>query len=126
MQKSNIQTGSFQTFLNEAGEDNDTAILLLHGSGPGANAMSNWQFALPFLAENYHCLAPDIAGFGLSQHNSPPSGTSEWIDIWVQQQIDLLDAKGIEQAHIVGNSMGGGVTLHLLSRHPERFKKAVL
>ncbi len=126
MQTSNIQTGSFQTFLNEAGEDNDTAILLLHGSGPGANAMSNWQFALPFLAENYHCLAPDIAGFGLSQHNSPPSGTSEWIDIWVQQQIDLLDAKGIEQAHIVGNSMGGGVTLHLLSRHPERFKKAVL
>jgi 2-hydroxymuconate-semialdehyde hydrolase len=126
MQTSNIQTGSFQTFLNEAGIGNDTCILLLHGSGPGANAMSNWHYALPFLAENYHCLAPDIAGFGLSQHDSPPNGTSQWIDVWVQQQIDLLDAKGIEQAHIVGNSMGGGVTLHLLNRHPERFKKAVL
>lgn len=126
MQTSSIQTGSFQTLLNEAGENNDITILLLHGSGPGANAMSNWQYALPFLAENYHCLAPDIAGFGLSQHDSPPNGTSQWIDVWVQQQIDLLDAKGIEQAHIVGNSMGGGVTLHLLNRHPERFKKAVL
>ncbi|MDF1688357.1 MAG: alpha/beta hydrolase [Cycloclasticus sp.] len=126
MQTSNIQTGSFQTFLNETGIENDTCILLLHGSGPGANAMSNWHYALPFLAENYHCLAPDIAGFGLSQHDSPPNGTSQWIDVWVQQQIDLLDAKGIEQAHIVGNSMGGGVTLHLLNRHPERFKKAVL
>lgn len=126
MQTSNIQTGSFQTFLNETGIENDTCILLLHGSGPGANAMSNWHYALPFLAENYHCLAPDIAGFGLSQHDSPPNGTSQWIDVWVQQQIDLLNAKGIEQAHIVGNSMGGGVTLHLLNRHPERFKKAVL
>ncbi|MBV1913177.1 MAG: alpha/beta fold hydrolase [Cycloclasticus sp.] len=126
MQTSNIQTGSFQTFLNETGIENDTCILLLHGSGPGANAMSNWHYALPFLAENYHCLAPDIAGFGLSQHDSPPNGTSQWIDVWVQQQIDLLDAKGIEQAHIIGNSMGGGVTLHLLNRHPERFKKAVL
>lgn len=71
MQTSTIQTGSFQTFLNEAGTDNDTTILLLHGSGPGANAISNWQFALPFLATKYHCLAPDIAGFGLSQHNNP-------------------------------------------------------
>ncbi len=126
MQTSTIQTGSFQTFLNEAGTTHGTSILLLHGSGPGANAMSNWQFALPFLADTYHCLAPDIAGFGLSQHDAPPSSTREWIDIWVQQQIDLLDAKGIEQAHIVGNSMGGGVTLHLLNRHPDRFKKAVL
>ena len=126
MQTSDVQTGTFTTFLNEDGVNNDTSILLLHGSGPGANAMSNWQHALPFLADNYHCLAPDIAGFGQSQHDSPPNGTSQWIDTWVQQQIDLLDAKGIEQAHIVGNSMGGGVTLHLLNRHPERFKKAVL
>ncbi len=48
MQTSTIQTGSFQTFLNEAGTAHGTSILLLHGSGPGANAMSNWQFALPF------------------------------------------------------------------------------
>ncbi|PCI16304.1 MAG: alpha/beta hydrolase [Piscirickettsiaceae bacterium] len=73
-----------------------------------------------------HCLAPDIAGFGQSQHNAPPQGTEKWIDIWVQQQIDLLDAKNLEQVHIVGNSMGGGVALHLLNRHPSRFKKAVL
>jgi 2-hydroxymuconate-semialdehyde hydrolase len=126
MQASSIKTGSFNTSFHEVGAEHSTSILLLHGSGPGANAMSNWQFALPFLAPHYHCLAPDIAGFGLSQHNNPPNGTEAWIDIWVQQQIDLLDAKGIEQAHIVGNSMGGGVTLHLLNRHPERFKKAVL
>ncbi|MEO1889777.1 MAG: alpha/beta hydrolase [Cycloclasticus sp.] len=126
MQTSTIQTGSFQTFINETGADNSDTILLLHGSGPGANAMSNWQFILPFLSEKYHCIAPDIAGFGQSQHDTPPQSTANWIDIWVQQQIDLLDSMNIEKAHIVGNSMGGGVTLHLLNRHPERFNKAIL
>lgn len=123
---SDIKTGSYNTFLNETGIENTEAILLLHGSGPGANAMSNWHLALPFLSEFYHCLAPDIAGFGQSQHNAPPRGTAKWIDTWVQQQIDLLDAKGLDKVHLVGNSMGGGVSLHLLDRHPDRFNKALL
>ncbi|MEH6502629.1 MAG: alpha/beta hydrolase [Cycloclasticus sp.] len=123
---SDIKTGSYNTFLNETGIENADAILLLHGSGPGANAMSNWHLALPFLSESYHCLAPDIAGFGQSQHDAPPRGTAKWIDIWVQQQIDLLDAKGLDKVHLVGNSMGGGVSLHLLDRHPDRFNKVLL
>ncbi|TAJ22820.1 MAG: alpha/beta hydrolase, partial [Rugosibacter sp.] len=67
-----VHTGSFDTFFHESGAEcaapNAAPVLLLHGSGPGANAMSNWQFALPFLGESYHCLAPDIAGFGLSTY----------------------------------------------------------
>ncbi|MEO1963451.1 MAG: alpha/beta fold hydrolase, partial [Cycloclasticus sp.] len=100
MQNTLIKTGSFQTLVNQTGTSNDDAILLLHGSGPGANAMSNWQFILPFLADKYHCIAPDIAGFGQSQHDTPPQSTANWIDIWAQQQIDLLDAMDIEKAHI--------------------------
>ena len=121
-----VQTGSYQTLVNESGGEHDTTILLLHGSGPGANAMSNWQFALPFLGDNYHCLAPDIAGFGQSQHVRPPQGTDAWIDAWVDQMISLLDARNLEKVYLVGNSMGGGVALQLLARHPERFEKTVL
>lgn len=126
MQTSFVQTSSFETFVNESGVEHDTTILLLHGSGPGANAMSNWQFALPFLGDSFHCLAPDIAGFGQSQHDQPPSGTEAWIDTWVNQLIALLDARNLDKVHLVGNSMGGGVSLHLLDRHPDRFEKTVL
>lgn len=126
MQTYSVQTGSYQTFVNETGAAHGAAVLLLHGSGPGANALSNWQFALPFLGDTYHCLAPDIAGFGQSPHDNAPSGTAAWIDVWVRQMVDLLDAKGLEKVHLVGNSMGGGVSLHLLDRHPERFEKVVL
>ncbi|TBR15401.1 MAG: alpha/beta fold hydrolase [Rugosibacter sp.] len=124
-----IRTGSFDTFFHESGAANSAnaaPVLLLHGSGPGANAMSNWQFALPFLGESYHCFAPDIAGFGLSTHPHPPQGATAWIEIWVAQMIALLDALGLEKVHLVGNSMGGGVAMHLVSRHPERFDHVVL
>ncbi len=121
-----VRTGSFDTFFHESGSPDATPILLLHGSGPGANAMSNWQFALPFLGENYHCFAPDIAGFGLSTYPSPPQGAAAWIEIWVAQMVAFLDALKLKKVHLVGNSMGGGVAMHLVSRHPERFDHVVL
>jgi len=121
-----VHTAGFNTFFHECGAADAAPVLLLHGSGPGANAMSNWQFALPFLGQTYHCFAPDIAGFGQSPHHHPPQGAAAWIDCWVEQMIAFLDALGLAKVHLVGNSMGGGVSLHLIQRHPERFDKVVL
>lgn len=123
----NIKTGSYETHLNRAGEGNDEAILFLQGSGPGATAWSNWQFALPALGERFDCLAPDLIGYGKSEHpDDLPQGAAAWLDIWVNQQIELLDNLGLEKAHLVGNSMGGALALHLLHRHPDRVNRVVL
>jgi len=48
------------------------------------------------------------------------------MDLWVEQVIALMDHLGIERAHLVGNSMGGAIALHLLHRHRERFERVVL
>ena len=56
------------SYVNISGEDQKEAILFLHGSGPGVTAWSNWQFALPALDGQFHCLAPDLAGFGATDH----------------------------------------------------------
>jgi 2-hydroxymuconate-semialdehyde hydrolase len=123
----NVQTGSYETYLNRAGEGNDEAVLFLQGSGPGATAWSNWQFALPALGERFDCLAPDLIGYGKSDHpDDPPRGAEAWLDIWVNQQIELLDNLGLEKAHLVGNSMGGALSLHLLNRHPDRVDRLAL
>ena len=123
----NVKTGSYETYLNRAGEGNDEAILFLQGSGPGATAWSNWQFALPALGERFDCLAPDLIGYGKSDHPHDPSqGAKAWLDIWVNQQIELLDNLGLEKAHLVGNSMGGALSLHLLHRHPDRVDRVAL
>lgn len=122
-----FQTGNTRTHLNRTGEGADRSILFLHGSGPGATAWSNWRFALPVLGDGYDCLAPDLVGFGQSEHPSaPPQGMSAWLDLWVGQLVSLLDELGLETAHVVGNSMGGAVALHLLHRHPERVERVVL
>jgi 2-hydroxymuconate-semialdehyde hydrolase len=122
-----IKTGNFRTYYNRSGESNAEAILFLHGSGPGVTAWSNWQFALPFFDDKFHCLAPDLVGFGATEHpQNPPAGMRNWMRLWVDQCLAFLDALEIEKAHLVGNSMGGAIALHLLMQAPARFSRVVL
>ncbi len=122
-----IQTGNVRTCLNRSGEGKSETILFLHGSGAGVTAWSNWQFALPFFDETFQSLAPDLVGFGATQHpENPPTEMRQWMRLWVDQSLALLDALGIQKAHMVGNSMGGAIALHLLMEAPERFDRVVL
>lgn len=110
-----------------AGDPANPAVLLLHGAGPGANAASNWLHLMPDLAENFFVIAPDLIGFGQSVIPDPfPDNVMAWIGTRVEQILGLMDTLGIEQAHIVGNSMGGALTLQLLSEAPQRFLKVAL
>ena len=127
VERTTVQTGPYRTYLYRAGAGREPAVLFLHGSGPGVSAWANWQFALPALGQRFDCLAPDLVGFGQSAHPDPPlQGMTAWMRAWLEQLVALLDALGIERAHVVGNSMGGAIALHLLWRHPERVESAVL
>jgi len=121
-----IKTGAYETYTNISGGDQKEAILFLHGSGPGVTAWSNWQYALPALDGQFHCIAPDLAGFGGTDHpTESPSGMRAWMRLWVDQCVAVLDALKIEKAHLVGNSMGGAIALHLLMDAPDRFMRVV-
>lgn len=121
--------GGHEALYHRQGEGNPVPVILLHGSGPGVSALSNWRDTLPALAEGgvYDCIAPDLYGFGESQHpQDPPRGVRQWLDLWVEQVVALTDRLGLEQPALIGNSMGGIVALHLLHRQPARFSRAVL
>lgn len=82
-------------------------IVLLHGIG------SRWQCFEPVLdalAERHEVIALDLPGFGASPLvdgvRPGPRGYADWLAGW-------LEANGIEQPHLVGSSMGGGVALEL-------------
>lgn len=120
-----VQAGRLPTHLYRAGQGQP--VIFLHGSGPGVTAWANWRFAVPVLADQFDCIAPDLWGFARSGHpDPPPVGARAWMDLWVEQVIALMDHFGIEQAHLVGNSMGGAIALHLLHHHRERFERVVL
>jgi 2-hydroxymuconate-semialdehyde hydrolase len=122
-----IQAGKFRTYYNYSGEGHDETVLFLHGSGPGVTAWSNWQFALPFFDDKYRSLAPDLVGFGATEHPQPaPSGMRAWMRLWADQTLAFMDALKVDKAHLVGNSMGGAIALWVLMEAPDRFERVVL
>ncbi len=113
--------------MYRAGDPTRKGIVFLHGSGPGADAWSNWQLALPVFGEEMDAIAPDLVGFGKSIHPVPsPQHIRQWMRYWVQEVLELLDILGKEKVHLVGNSMGGAIALQLLIEVPERFDHVVL
>lgn len=110
-----------------AGQPGATPVLLLHGAGPGAHAASNWLRIMPDLARDAYVVAPDLIGFGKSEYPASfPTHAMSWIGLRVEQILGLMDHLEIAKAHVVGNSMGGALTLQLLSEAPERFDKVAL
>ncbi len=116
-----VEAAGIRTNYHDLGQG--FPVLLLHGSGPGVSAWANWRLAMPELAKARRVIAPDMVGFGFSDR---PAGIEYSLDVWVAQAIGLLDALGIEQADLVGNSFGGALALAMAIRHPKRIRRLVL
>lgn len=103
----------------ESGRPGSPAVVFVHGGGPNARM---WHVHLDRLAGRLHCLAPDLPGFGRSNH-LPPLSLGETADLIAQ----LIEARvSARQAHVVGISYGGSVVLAMLERHPDRVDRAVI
>lgn len=123
----NLQTEGFNTVYYHAGEGHKETIIFLHGSGPGASGISNWKRALEVFGEKYHVIAPDLVGFGETEI---PENTDisfwEWTTLRVKQILALMDHHHVDKAHLVGNSMGGVISLSAVLHTPSRFEKLIL
>ena len=116
-----LKTGAFQTNVHDVGQGRP--VLFIHGSGPGVSAWANWRLVIPELSKSRRVIAPDMVGFGFTDR---PAGIAYHMDTWVQQALDALDALGIEQTDLVGNSFGGALALALTIRAPQRVRRLVL
>lgn len=123
-----IQAGDHQLRVYTSGDPANAAVVLVHGSGPGVSAPSNWAHLMPALAADYFCIAPDVLGFGDSEHPDPgpAGGMPAYTDLRARSLIALLDALGVQRAHFVGNSMGGMITLRIAQLAPHRIEKMIL
>jgi pimeloyl-ACP methyl ester carboxylesterase len=117
-----VDANGIRTNYLEAGSG-DEHVVLIHGSGPGVTSYANWRNVLPALGEDFHVIAPDMVGFGYSDR---PTDVKYGLDTWADQTVGVMDALGIEKAHLVGNSFGGGIALRIATQHPDRVGKLVL
>jgi 2-hydroxymuconate-semialdehyde hydrolase len=98
-------------------------VMMIHGSGPGVSAWSNWRLNLPVFAQSMRVIAPDCVGFGYTDR---PANITYDMKTWLSHLVSVLDALGIEQTDIIGNSFGGSMALALAIHHPERVRRMVL
>jgi pimeloyl-ACP methyl ester carboxylesterase len=117
-----IEANGIRTNYLEAGSGTEN-VVLIHGSGPGVTAYSNWRLVLPALGEDFHVFAPDMVGFGYSDR---PADIEYGLQTWADQTVGFMDAMGIEKAHLIGNSFGGSIALRIATQHPERVDDMVL
>jgi 3-oxoadipate enol-lactonase len=100
---------------SEAGEG--PAVLLLHA---GIADRRMWTEHLePLAATGHRVLAVDLPGFGEALVGRGP--VAHWEDV-----LETMDALGIEQASLVGNSFGGAVALRVAALHPHRVSSLLL
>ena len=106
---------------HEAGQG--PVLVFLHGGGPGVSGWSNFKYNLPELSRHFHCIAIDQPGFGRSHQ---PQFREHFFNYSARYVVGVLDELGIEKAHFLGNSLGGGATLRIALDHPDRVHRMVL
>jgi 4,5:9,10-diseco-3-hydroxy-5,9,17-trioxoandrosta-1(10),2-diene-4-oate hydrolase len=112
--------GGCRLHYHEAGSG--PALVLLHGSGPGVSAWSNFRGNFAVFAQHFRTVLWDMPGFGRS--DLPPLDRA-YPQVAAEHLLRLLDGLGVDRAHLLGNSMGGYVALELALAHPERVGRVV-
>jgi len=115
-----VPTRSFGTIrIAEAGKGNAETILFQHGINGHLEAYA--KNIVP-LAQHFHVVAFDYVGHGLSTKKE-----MQYTPLVLADQLgELMDALGLERAHLSGESLGGWVSGHFAARHPERVGRLML
>ncbi|MCI0547321.1 MAG: alpha/beta hydrolase [Candidatus Rokubacteria bacterium] len=108
-----IENGGVGIHYQEAGAGEP--LVLIMGWGGDHTA---WAFQVPAFAAAYRVIALDNRGVG--QSDVPPGPWS--IADMAEDTRGLLDALGIERAHVAGASMGGMIAQELALTHPDRVR----
>lgn len=103
----------------QGGSPNGETLVLIHGF---AADKDNWLRFSRHLTDRYRVIALDLPGFGDSDR---PAGSYD-VGTQAERLGDILDALGIDQAHLLGNSMGGHIAALFAARYPSRVRSLAL
>ena len=120
LQEKRISTKTYDWAYLEGGEPGQPVMVILHG------ATSDKYSGIDFAGEldGYHVLLPDLPGYGDTGGFDPAQSYS--IQKQSERLSDFLNALNLTEVHLLGVSMGGAVSAHYASTHPERIRKLIL
>ena len=110
--------GNVNTRYWSAGEKGST-VILLHGVGC---SVEFWERNIAALAREHRVFAVDIVGYG---RTDKPEVVYTF-ELMADFVLDFMKTMGIDKASLVGNSMGGAISLTVAAKTPKRVEKIVL
>jgi len=114
-----VTSDKVQLYYEEVGQG--TPILFVHEF---AGDHRSWEPQLREFGKRYRCIA--YAARGYPPSDVPPSPDAYSYQHVMRDAVAVLDHLKIEQAHIVGLSMGGYITLQFALNHPNRVRSMTL
>lgn len=101
-------------FWHEGGKPQAETVIFLHGSWQDS---TQWLSIMQRLAPQYHCLAPDLLGFGESWREGK---TPYSVALQVEVLHSLLSALRIHRFRLVGHSLGAWVAGQYALTYPNQ------
>jgi 2-hydroxy-6-oxonona-2,4-dienedioate hydrolase/4,5:9,10-diseco-3-hydroxy-5,9,17-trioxoandrosta-1(10),2-diene-4-oate hydrolase len=99
------------------------ALIFLHGGGPGSSGLNTFSRNLAAFADLCRVIAIDLPGYGQSSKlriSEPLWG------YYAKVVAGFIDALKLGKAHLIGNSMGGAVSLKTALDFPQKVDRLVL
>ncbi len=116
-----VQTDRLNVHVLACGPEDGVPLVFLHGN---FSAAAYWEEMMLALPGNFRAIAPDLRGYGWTEDKlvDATRGMRDWSD-----DLDaLFAALGIERAHLLGWSLGGGVIYRFLIDHPGKVLSVTL
>jgi pimeloyl-ACP methyl ester carboxylesterase len=99
---------------------NGEPVILIHGF---LYHTVMWKKNMDALAENFKVYVIDLFGWGFSER----LGETEYsFERYAKQVTGFMDALDIEKASLIGQSMGGGISVYVAANNPERINRLIL
>jgi len=96
-------------------------LVFLHGFGGGSSAYE-WSKVYPAFATEYQIIAPDLIGWGRSEHPS----RDYRIDDYLTTIREFLQQTGSSPVRVIASSLTAAFTIRVAIAHPELFKSLIL
>jgi len=116
-----VQIAGMNMHLRDEGPSNDqTPIVLLHGTSASLHTWDGWVQALK---DSHRVIRYDMPAFGLT---GPSPDGNYTIENYVRVVVAVLDKLNVRRCVLVGNSLGGYVAWATAVLYPERVDRLVL
>ena len=107
--------------LPTSNSENKPNLVFFHGFGGGSSAYE-WSKVYPAFAAEYRTLAPDLIGWGRSEH--PPRNYQ--VDDYITTLIEFLEKTCDSPTDVIASSLTGAITIRAAIARPDLFKSLIL